>query len=173
MTRIHSADDLVSIENAVEQAAVTTLQSLRGKIQESPSLATFSAMKFDKVGRHPLGNRALNLIEQLNQTFTILASVRATRWLLARHPENAPFVLNLGNRAGIDIESLDGKIACETFAAVTPSNNGKLAKDAAKLAALTHQWKYVFYACPAIAACEPRPSSAHPSVLVVSLGPLI
>jgi hypothetical protein len=48
------------------------------------------------------------LVEQLNQSFTYLASIAATAWLFEHHPENAPYILNLGTAPGSDIMSQDG-----------------------------------------------------------------
>ena len=42
----------------------------------------------------------------------------------------------------------EGLVGAETFAAVTPRNNGKLAADLAKLALRKEQHRYVFFASP-------------------------
>jgi len=107
-------------------------------------------MKFSPIGCDPLNADApLNLIEQLNQTFTYLASAKALRLLLRFHPELAPFTVNLGTSAGSDIESgLNEGLAAEVFAAVNTSNNRKLAKDLAKVSKTSARLKYVFFMCP-------------------------
>jgi hypothetical protein len=127
-------------------------------------------MKFGPSGFHPAEDRSLNLIEQVNQTFTYLASVEATRWLLRQHPEAVPFRLNLGTASGSDIESTDGQIAAETFAAVDPQNNRKLDKDILKVGLTSAPRKYVFYICPHKPPSGPIPSKTNPKVNVVSLG---
>lgn len=92
-------------------------------------------LKFEKVGCDPLScSRPLNLIEQLNQTFTYLASFSGAEFLFERHPEVKRLILNLGTSSGSDIESAEcGGIAAEIFAAVTPRNNGKLVADVEKV----------------------------------------
>lgn len=82
-------------------------------------------MKFSPVGCDPLdADTPLNLIEQINQTFTYLASAKAVKLLLQLHPELAPFTVNLGTSPGSDIESRTGAaLAAEVFAAVNTSNN--------------------------------------------------
>ena len=45
------------------------------------------ALKFDQVGLHPLEDRALNAIEQVNQSWTYLVALAAVRELLRWHPE--------------------------------------------------------------------------------------
>ena len=63
-------------------------------------------IKFDKIGFDPLNQqRSLNLIEQVNQTFTYLASFKADRLLFSWHPALDSLTLNLGTVSGKDIES--------------------------------------------------------------------
>jgi hypothetical protein len=89
------------------------------------------------------------LIEQLNQTFTYLASAQASLLPLRLHPELAPFKLNLGTTSGWDIESTPrGELAAEVFAAVNTSNNRKLAKERARISAASERLKHVFFMCP-------------------------
>jgi hypothetical protein len=83
-------------------------------------------MKFEQGGFHPIEGRPLNLIELINQTFTYLVALRATAWLLRRHPEAGGFKLAPGAAAlmPIDIMSIvPGLVGAETFAAVHPDNN--------------------------------------------------
>ncbi len=64
-------------------------------------------MKFTEMAWHPIvPERRLNLIEQINQTWTILVSLRALPFLFSRHRDVGGFRLNLGTSAGTDIESL-------------------------------------------------------------------
>lgn len=109
-----------------------------------------SQLKFDQVGCDPLdASRPLNLIEQLNQTFTYIASFYAAQFIFERHPKVQSLLLNLGTSAGFDIEtSEDGGIAAEVFAAVTPQNNQKLNKDVAKVAVADAMYRYVFFMSP-------------------------
>jgi hypothetical protein len=97
-------------------------------------MAFLYQLKFQAVGCDPLDqSRQLNLIEQLNQTFTYLASFNAAALLFERHPKVQSLSLNLGNSSGFDIQTPEGGgIAAEVFAAVTPQNNRKLAKDIEK-----------------------------------------
>ena len=71
-------------------------------------------IKFKKIGYDPLNiQRRLNIIEQVNQTFTYLASFRAVEMLFQQFPEATEFILNLGTASGTDIESLNcGGIFC-------------------------------------------------------------
>jgi hypothetical protein len=46
------------------------------------------------------------------------------------------------------MSGVDGLVGAETFAAVDPHNNNKLARDLAKLAARSEQHRYVFFMSP-------------------------
>jgi len=129
-------------------------------------------MKSETVGCDPLDSETpLNLIEQLNQTFTYVASAKAAKILLEHHPDLAPFTLNLGTTSGIDIESdKGGGLAVEVFAAVNISNNRKLAKDCEKVSLTTAHYKYVFVMCPGYEAGRQRQLEKHSNVEVWSVG---
>jgi hypothetical protein len=64
---------------------------------------------------------------------------------------------------------VDGSLAAETFAAVTPTNNDELRDDIRKVSQTTARLKYVFYLCPQHAPSEPNPTRESPDVKVVSL----
>ncbi len=91
--------------------------------------------KFDPVGYHPVEPRRINLIEQLNQIWTYVAALEASRILLRNHPTSGAMVLAPGAHASqlLDIMSEDGKVGAEVFATVDPRNNKKLKHDSAKL----------------------------------------
>ena len=119
-----------SPEAAIVSAAATTAAKLATKLQGADPLAALARLKFAQAGCDPLDlNRSLNFVEQLNQSFTSLASLEATRWLFERHPDRGPFHLNLGTAPGADIASADGAVAAEVFAATHPDSNDKLRKD--------------------------------------------
>ena len=108
-------------------------------------------IKFDQIGFDPLdASRDLNLIEQVNQTFTYLASLMAAKVLFAEHEGIESLKLNLGTSAGSDLESSDGEIVAEVFAATRPSSNDKLNKDIKRVKAVSARYKYVFFMCPGI-----------------------
>ena len=117
----------------------------------SDGLGVLRALKFEPFGRHPLEPRDLNLIEQINQTWTYLVSFRALTFLFERHPEAGGFKLSLGTKSGTDIVSLvPYAVAAETFAATSPRSNRKLTKDVQKLLrdCPEARARYVFFAAP-------------------------
>ena len=69
-------------------------------------MSVLRAMRFDTVGHDPLTGEPLNVVEQLNQTFTILVTLRAIEQLFELHPDAGGFRLALGTSSGRDIESV-------------------------------------------------------------------
>lgn len=118
------------------------------------ALETLWHMKTRMLGADPLDSeRPLNIIEQLNQSFTCVASAMAGLELLRLHPDLSPFTLNLGTAKGFDIWSDSGPgLRAEVFAAVSPANNQKLRADIDRLKPEPAVHKYVFFMCPGIPA---------------------
>jgi hypothetical protein len=140
----------------VRAAANRTAQALaRVSASEPDGLELLRRMKFTEMAWHPLDDRrSLNLVEQINQTWTCLVSLKSLRFLFDRHPDAGGFRLNLGAEPGTDIVSLcPDVVAAETFAAVHPTNNRKLAKDLAKLnrECPSATARYVFFGAPGFA----------------------
>ncbi|HSE87625.1 MAG TPA: hypothetical protein VLJ79_15485, partial [Candidatus Binatia bacterium] len=125
-------------------------------------------MKFHEVGYHPIEDRRLNLIEQVNQTFTYVVSLAAAEYILKRHPGSGPISLNLGTASGSDLESASQSVAAEVFASVRRTNNRKLDKDVAKVAKSSAAHKYVFYYCSG-EDCTPFRIERFPDVQIIPL----
>jgi hypothetical protein len=112
---------------------------------------TLRRMKFEQIGFHPIEGHALNFIEQINQTFTYLVALRATAWLLNRHPDAGGFRLAPGANAALPLDIMSvvpDLVGAETFAAVHPKNNRKLAGDLQKLKMFPHRFRYAFFFAP-------------------------
>ncbi|ALM70725.1 hypothetical protein [Vibrio vulnificus] len=139
-------EEVVALKRLVMDSIDKSVEQIR---TERDAYGLFSKMKFGGVGFDPLNSeRELNVIEQINQSFTYLASFNAIEVLFEYHSELAPYTLNLGTAPGLDIESNCGTLAAEVFASVTPTNNQKLKKDIDKVAATDAQLKYAFFMCP-------------------------
>ncbi len=157
---VTTQEHLAKLKDRVREAAAAASDRL-GSTWAS-GLEMLRAIKFDPIGRHPIEDRDLNLIEQVNQTFTYLVTFEAAAVLFEIHPGLSGLRLNLGTGAGTDIESLEpGLLAAETFAAVTPRNNRKLQKDIERVAAIEAAHRYVFFYSPGLATgrrleLEPR-----------------
>src|SRR5260221_14498175 len=72
-------------------------------------MSLLRALRFDTVGHDPMIGEPLNAVEQLNQTFTILVTLRAIMRLIALHPQARGFRLELGT-ASRAIESIVPKL---------------------------------------------------------------
>jgi hypothetical protein len=110
-------------------------------------------LKYSPVGCHPIEDRPLNLVEQINQTWTYAVALEAARKLLELHPDAGGFRVAPGAHMSIPLDIMsvaDGLVGAETFATVHPRNNGKLAADLAKLKGHPEiPYRYVFFASPA------------------------
>lgn len=119
--------------------------------QKGDPLDMLKRMKFDPIGFHPVEERELNFIEQINQTWTYAVAIAAARELLDLHPEAGGFHLAPGAHLAQDLDIMSvvpGLVGAETFAAVDPRNNKKLALDLAKLAGRSERHRYVFFMSP-------------------------
>jgi hypothetical protein len=115
------------------------------------SLELFRLMKFGSVGFHPIDEREINLVEQINQTWSYIAALAAARLLLSLHEDAGGFELAPGAHAALDLDIMSGKrglVGAEVFAAVTPNNNRKLKGDLDKLAKRDEVHRYVFFLSP-------------------------
>ena len=169
---ISSLRDIENRKYKLRQSAARTKEQLLTLASSKDAIPLLADMKFKMIGCDPLkSKRQLNLVEQLNQTFTYLASFLATEYLLKIHPSAKPFILNLGARRGLDIESSKcGGIGAEVFAAVNPKNNNKLKKDCEKIfyqTGMTH--KYVFFMCPGYKSGRQEDDPQFPDVSIVAV----
>lgn len=146
---VNDIKELEELEQKLYESMDKTLSQISSEITSNCSQALFSKMKFGGVGFDPLNpKRELNIIEQINQSFTYLASFYALEVLFTEYRELAPFRLNLGTASGSDIESECGGLTAEVFASVTPTNNQKLKKDIDKVLQTNANLKFVFFICP-------------------------
>lgn len=145
---IQSIADLDRLEANVSTSASLAMRSLAALGGYDP-IDALAAAKFSQIGCDPLDpSRPLNLVGQINQTFTYLASITGARWLQLQHPECAPLILNVGTQPGFDIESDCGQFVAETFAATDPKSNNKLKKDVVKLGTSKAPHRFLFYLSP-------------------------
>jgi hypothetical protein len=148
------------IGRAIE-AANKTREEIRTLLDtEAEGLAVLRAFKFSKqLGRHPFRHHSLNLIEQINQTWTSLVTLYAVQFLFTQHEDAGGFRVCFGTEAGTDIISLapadaasPRMVAAEAYAAVHPRRNNKLQNDYLKLMREHPNalWRYIFYGGPKI-----------------------
>jgi hypothetical protein len=161
---------LTDLIRKVLESAKVTQRRLKNLLNESDSGIHFlHSLKFLPVGCNPLNLRDLNLIEQLNQTFTYLSSFKAAEYLWAEHPNEDSFTVNLGTAGGYDVHNDEKTIVAEVFATVTPKNNKKLKNDVLKVHGSDAKHKYVFFYCPGFETGEIKHLEGYEDVKIISL----
>jgi hypothetical protein len=154
---VRSVEDADRLMDAVRASAARVHDWIAA--QTGDPLAMLKRMKFDPVGFHPIEGRALNLVEQINQTWTYAVAIAAAHQLLLLHPEAGGFHLAPGAHASLPLDIMSevgGLVGAETFAAVDPGNNGKMDADLVKLAGRPEIHRYVFFMSPAYPGNERR-----------------
>ena len=124
--------ELEEYRKTIHSNLMKSLQKLTVVFESNDPVEAFDACKYDKIVFDPLTGKGENLIEMLNQHQTYLVTLKAVEFLLNKYPEKS-FVARFGNIAGYDVESTDGEVVAECFAAVNFRNNQKLDKDLEKL----------------------------------------
>lgn len=140
--------------------------------QTGDSLDMLRLIKFNPIGFHPIEHRPLNLVEQINQTWTFVAAIAAARKLLELHPDAGGFRLAPGAHASLPLDIMsekDGLVGAETFAAVSPGNNRKLEKDLEKLTVRSEEYRYVFFMSPEFPGNERLPQFERDGIQVWSV----
>ncbi|MBD3402528.1 hypothetical protein GF420_06510 [candidate division GN15 bacterium] len=144
---VRSLEELERYEREIDTSAKRAIDALRQAPERGVRL--LERIKYERIGWHPIENRRLNLIEQVNQTFSYLTCFKAIRQLLSEFPESGGFRLHLGTDPGPDIESVEQNlVVAEVFAAVSITNNNKLYRDMERVAASEARHKYVFFSVP-------------------------
>jgi hypothetical protein len=146
---VQTVEDVDHYLATIERSAAAARVWLRQ--HDGDGLDLLRQMKFATVGVHPIEGRPLNLIEQVNQSWTYAVALAAARHLLQCHPEAGGFHVAPGAHMAIPLDIMsvaDGLVGAETFATVHPRNNGKLTRDIAKMAARPETHRYVFFSSP-------------------------
>lgn len=145
---ISSAEELSRYKTTILSNLRKSVQDIKAMIDSEDAQEIFKHFKFDKIATEPLSGKPENLVEVINQSQTYFVTLAATEYLLSHYPEKS-FLLNWGNVSGYDIESTDGEIIAECFAATSYRSNGKLTADLKRLFGdRTAARKYeFFYAC--------------------------
>lgn len=153
MIEVRSIVDVDHHLATIDQSAAKTRDWL---ISHSGSgLELMKALKFEPRGVHPVEDRPLNAIEQINQTWTYLVALIAARQLLEMHPEAEGFRVAPGAHMALPLDIMSirpGLVGAETFAATSPRSNDKLNNDLRKLASAMEAHRYIFMMCPGFEA---------------------
>ena len=140
-------------KNLLEQIRANGHRALENlnKLNTDP-LDALHLLRFETAGFHPLEGHELNLSEQLNQTFHVLATLAAARLLLDWFPDSGGLKLNPTTGSGNDIKSIiPEQISSEVLTATHPSNNPKKVKaDFKKVYDSCARHRYIFYYVPSL-----------------------
>lgn len=161
---IRTESELAALRSTLRATSEKARESLRALV-DHPQL--LSKLKFERLGCDPLDpSDPQNLAEQIDQQATYEVAVLALEELFRRFPGRDWTFAPGAHGSGHDIESTDGTVAAEVFAAVDPSNNRKLARDVAKVGGFAGPHRFVFFRSPG----HGRSSRMTGSVEVVSVG---
>ena len=142
--QISSNEQVAALRECILQNAEVSKEKLMKCMETMDAVQLFATLKFEKQGVDPISGIELNLIEQIHQMYSDLVVLLAMQELLERYPDKV-FQLHLGPEAGYDIQSLDGHVVAECFAATSVASNDKLNKDCNKLLQSEANDKYLFF----------------------------
>jgi hypothetical protein len=150
LIEIKTKADLELVLSKLKTSSIQSFEKIRQS--EVNPLDWMREIKFNKIGYCPYDpTRALNFIEQLNQTWSLVAAIEATRILFDLHPEAGGFSIAAGAHAAqkYDVMALaTNNIAVEIFAATSPNSNQKLTNDLEKLRLSDQDHRYVMFLSP-------------------------
>jgi len=72
---VHSVEDADALMVTVQTAAAQVHDWMTETAKIGNPMAMLRRMKFEEVGFHPIGGHKLNLIEQVNQTWTYAVAI--------------------------------------------------------------------------------------------------
>ena len=139
---VKNQDELIALRKKQTDAIRKTTDKLKIMVDDP---RFFENLKFEKFGHDPSDPETpMNLIEQINLTATYVVALKAVEWLMKKFPLKEWSVKPGPSGAGSDIESLDGEVCGEVFAAVVASSNDKLTNDVIKVSKTKAKHKFVF-----------------------------
>lgn len=159
-------------ENRIMANTRIAVASLQEQLLGLEGLDALRLMKFTKCGGDPFTGEHLNLVEQINQTFTYLVCLEAVRVLMERHPDkDAQYVVSFGSKNGFNVMTRDGGIVCDCFAAARPDLHGQLIREVRKVNGCAGaRYKYVvYYTAESKPALLARIRLKYPDVVVIPL----
>ncbi|SRR6266566_5259978 len=162
---IHTVAEAETIFAQVVDSAARTAAWLRSF--DAEPMALLKALRFEMVGHNPLTGDPLNVVEQLNQTFTILVTLRAIERLIELHPEAGGFRLALGTSSGRTSKTLYRPWLLPRSSLPHIRRATRMLKnDLARLAGDPARHRYVFFAAPGYAAGQQASLQTVPGVQV-------
>ncbi len=129
--RLCSLEDERVLREKIKKAGAALTQCIR-KMKARNPLEVLKEFKLDPLGFDPYDpGHKMNLVEQINQSATLLVAGAAVERLLGKHPSREGYVISRPTSKGYDLWAVDASVAAEVFAATCPGNNQKIIKDLA------------------------------------------
>lgn len=126
---IRSKSDLRELRQKVEQAALALQQRMKN-IMNASGLKLIQDLNLGEFGYNPCRpGQSMNLVEQINQSATLLVACAAVERLMRKHPSRQGYVISSPTGPGYDIWAADASVVAEVFAATSPRSNRKLKND--------------------------------------------
>ena len=155
---VHNICDIVGIRDQIRNAATATRQNTLHDLHIN-GMRALATLKFGANGNHPWRNGGWNIIEQVNQSFTIMASLAAAEYLLDRFGNFGGLHLNPGARQGRDLISHQPQILAievEVFTCGEGYFRRKLRNDTRRFIGANADHCFVFFYCPVLFQGNPR-----------------
>ena len=117
------------LRKRIKQAAVALSHGLKKLTADKP-FDLLKNFKLERFGYDPFDSRMeMNLVEQINQSVTLLVGCAAVERLLRKHPSEAGYVVSRPTSKGYDVWAEDASVVAEVFAATSPGSNQKIRRD--------------------------------------------
>src|SRR5262249_45950882 len=98
-------DTVADVERYMDRLRTSARRAQdRIRAKSGDPLDFLRSIKFDPIGCHPIEDRGINLIEQINQTWTFAVALAAARQLLVLHPDVGGFHLAPGAHMSIPLD---------------------------------------------------------------------
>ena len=129
LVRICSREDMLTFREKIKKAAAALTQRIKEITSRNP-LEVLKQFKLDPLGFDPYQpNQIMNLVEQINQSATLLVACAAVERLLRKHPSREGYVISRPTNKGFDLWAVDVSVVAEVFAATSPGSNRKMTRD--------------------------------------------
>jgi hypothetical protein len=127
--QVCSKNDLRELRDRIGKAAAGLVQQLNGLAVAKP-VDILKILKLDPLGFDPYEpSQKMNLVEQINQSATLLVACAAVEGLLRKHPSRTGYMISRPTSKGYDLYALDASVAADVFAAIWPGGNDKISND--------------------------------------------
>lgn len=164
--RLRSAADVEALRERIKKAAAALAHRLKKLAVHGP-FELLKDFKLQRLGFDPYDpSMEMNLVEQINQSATLLVACSAVECLLRKHPSDEGYIVSRPTSKGYDVWASDVSVVAEVFAATFPGSNQKIKKDLNAILGKPKapfrsapEHRYVFFVCRSLDGFPPK---SHP-----------